>query len=229
MLSLKLISNPKSRRTTFLKRKKSLLKKAYELSTLCDVRTCIFIASSSSSALDPATDRAPEFETWPPNRSEIEGMIRAYKTHSYNNIKSFDLNHFFSERKAKIQTETCRLREKVQQMNPPNWDDCLSERELKGFVSALDAKIGVVEGMIEFMEADYDHLIDQSSTVDSLSSSPLETEESPQPQFDEFDLSDYLIGPNGVEYTYEDFQSLLEDDDLRSLLDNNNDAFDLQY
>lgn len=43
--SLKLIPNETARRTTFRKRKAGLLKKAKELSTLCDVKVCSLICS----------------------------------------------------------------------------------------------------------------------------------------------------------------------------------------
>ncbi|KAG7017922.1 Agamous-like MADS-box protein AGL82, partial [Cucurbita argyrosperma subsp. argyrosperma] len=191
-LSLKLISNPKSRRTTFQKRKKSLMKKAYELSTLCDVQTCVVIASE-------------EFETWPSDRTQVEAMIRSYKSQSFckqSAKSSYDLNQFFSDRKNKIVTETSKLREKVQKSKDTNSDHCLdslSEHQLKALMVTLDSKIGVADSMIEFMEADYDYLIEgavEISSIDKQTFSPLETEASPKLNIPELGMEanyDYLI------------------------------------
>ncbi|XP_022934582.1 agamous-like MADS-box protein AGL6 [Cucurbita moschata] len=191
-LSLKLISNPKSRRTTFQKRKKSLMKKAYELSTLCDVQTCVVIASE-------------EFETWPSDRTQVEAMIRSYKSQSFckqSAKSSYDLNQFFSDRKNKIVTETSKLREKVQKSKDTNSDHCLdslSEHQLKALMATLDSKIGVADSMIEFMEADYDYLIEgavEISSIDKQIFSPLETEASPELNISELGMEanyDYLI------------------------------------
>ena len=192
-LSLKLISNPKSRRTTFQKRKKSLMKKAYELSTLCDVQTCVVIASD-------------EFQTWPSDRNQVEAMIRSYKSQSFckhSAKSSYDLNQFFSDRKNKIVTETSKLRDKVQKSKDTNSDHCLdslSEHQLKVLLATLDSKIGVADSMIEFMEADYDYLIEgavEISSIDKQTLSPLETEASPKLNISELDMEanyDHLIG-----------------------------------
>ncbi|XP_004145650.1 agamous-like MADS-box protein AGL82 [Cucumis sativus] len=201
ILSLKLIPNPKSRRTTFLKRKKSLIKKAYELSTLCDVQTCLFIASDC----DPST----HFETWPPNHHQIHQMIRSYKSHSFTKPNSsYDLNRFFSDRKNKILTNTSKLLHNVV--------DHQSEHQLMELLDALDSKIRVANDMIEFMEADYDHLIDQAIGMDTP---PSQTEDEETTQFN---VSDLFNEPDEFEeYNVEGFQSLLEDKFLETLVQNN--------
>ncbi|XP_038877825.1 agamous-like MADS-box protein MADS1 [Benincasa hispida] len=196
-LSLKLIPNLKSRRTTFVKRKKSLMKKAYELSTLCDVQTCVFIASDC----DPST----HFETWPPNHDQINAMIRSYKSRSFpkhsSRNSSYNLKQFFSDRKNKILTDTSKLRHNVEDHHL----DSLSEHQLKELLATLDSKIGVADGMIQFMDADYDHLIEQAFGMDTL---PSETEEPTT----ECDISEFLIEPDEFEYNVEGFQSPLEDE-----------------
>ncbi|XP_038887166.1 MADS-box protein SVP-like [Benincasa hispida] len=195
-LNLKLIPNLKSRRTTFVKRKKSLMKKAYELSTLCDVQTCVFIASDC----DPST----HFETWPPNHDQIHSMIRSYKSHSFPKLSrnSYNLHQFFSHRMNKIATETSKLRHNVDKFKDRHLDS-LSEHQLEELLASLDSKIGVVDGMIQFMEADYDHLIEEVSgfsSIDTPSFLPSETKETP-----ELDITEWLIGTNGLEYNVEEF------------------------
>lgn len=175
------------------------MKKAYELSTLCDAQTCVFIASDC--------DPAAQFETWPPNRDQIHTMIRSYKSHSFlkqSRNSSYDLNRFLSDRKNKIVTDTAKLRHNVDKFKDHNLDS-LSEDQLKDFLATLDSKIGVVDDMIQFMEADYDYLIEE--VIGTPSFCPFETEES-------------------CDYNVEDFQSLLEDEFLGALVQNHPFNFD---
>ncbi|KAA0048487.1 agamous-like MADS-box protein AGL3 [Cucumis melo var. makuwa] len=90
--------------------------------------------------------------------------------------------------------------------------------------------------MIEFMEADYDDLIDQAVGMDTP---PFQTEDEETTQFKifnflnepdefedeetiEFNISDFLNDPNEFEeYDVEGFQSLLQDEFLETLVQNN--------
>ncbi|KAA0048467.1 agamous-like MADS-box protein AGL3 [Cucumis melo var. makuwa] len=94
-------------------------------------------------------------------------MIRSYKSHSFTKPNSsYDLNRFFSDRKNKILTHTSKLLHNVR--------DHQSKYQLVELLAALDSKISVGNNMIEFMEADYDDLIDQAVGMDT---SPSQTED----------------------------------------------------
>ncbi|XP_022143272.1 uncharacterized protein LOC111013182 isoform X2 [Momordica charantia] len=131
------------------------MKKAFELSTLCDVRTCVLIHGPA-----PPQDgdcSAVESHTWPLNREEIEGIIRAYKTSYFQKplMKSFDLYGYFSDRMKKIEAERAKFRNDAEDIKCPSWDErleCLSGHQLRLVMEDLGSKSEVAEGMIGFME-----------------------------------------------------------------------------
>ncbi|XP_038887053.1 agamous-like MADS-box protein AGL82, partial [Benincasa hispida] len=171
-LSLNLIPNRKSRISTFKKRKNSLMKKAYELSTLCDVQTCVLVHGPASLPTEDPSQSDPEFHTWPSDRTHLEAMIRAYKTTrscNFQKCKCFGLTDYFSDRKRKIESETCKLREKFMCPKWDEWLDRLSEHELREFMEGLDAKIEAANGMIDFMElADHENLFGELCSENSV-------------------------------------------------------------
>jgi hypothetical protein len=139
-LSMELIEKEKTRSITFQKRKKGLLKKAYEFSTLCGVDTCVIIYGPK------INDRPAEVSTWPENRDEVERVIKRYKTDT--KVKpsrvTFDLSDFFIDRKKKVNDETSRLRKNIFEARYPTWDDrieMLSEDQLRAVLDVMDTKV----------------------------------------------------------------------------------------
>ncbi|CAN1153731.1 Agamous-like MADS-box protein AGL80 [Linum perenne] len=63
------IGNESARKTTFKKRKKGLLKKVRELSTLCDIQACAIVYSPY--------DAQPE--TWPPTMGGVHHVLSRFK------------------------------------------------------------------------------------------------------------------------------------------------------
>nr|XP_043625829.1 agamous-like MADS-box protein AGL82 [Erigeron canadensis] len=95
-LRMELIPKEKTRITTYQKRKRGMIKKAKEFSTLCDVNTVMFILPPDSN----------EPEVWPENPELIKKTIAFYKTKKGDSgKKTYALNDFFEDRKKKIKDE----------------------------------------------------------------------------------------------------------------------------
>ncbi|XP_062077006.1 truncated transcription factor CAULIFLOWER A-like [Humulus lupulus] len=77
-VEMKLIENKQSRQVTFAKRRSGLMKKAYELSVLCDVEIGLIVFSGNG--------RLYEFSS---GHSSLGKVIQRYKTHG-NEEKSSD-------------------------------------------------------------------------------------------------------------------------------------------
>lgn len=126
-LPLRLIPKERARRITFAKRKKGLLKKAYELSTLCDVKVCVLIDDSRNQLSDHHDHRhnhdhhdhkyqhqPGQIQTWPEQPHEVESIIAmylAYKAKNPVSKKDLDLTDFFKDKIKRLQHETKKLAE----------------------------------------------------------------------------------------------------------------------
>ncbi|EXC33359.1 MADS-box protein [Morus notabilis] len=128
-LPLRLIPKERARRITFAKRKKGLLKKAYELSTLCDVKVCVIIYDTTNQLSDDhhyhhQHDHRHDYHhqqavyepihTWPEQPHEVESIIAkylAYKAKNPVSKKDLDIADFFKEKIKKIQHDTKKLAE----------------------------------------------------------------------------------------------------------------------
>ncbi|KAJ7975776.1 Agamous-like MADS-box protein [Quillaja saponaria] len=137
-LVMDLIRNAKARKTTYMKRKRGLVKKAFELNTLCGVDVCLLMHGPNTSSTDQP-------EIWPQDPNEVKRIINKYKAKTCNTPpKSYDLQDFFHDRKSKIEVEACKLRKEMLEIKYPAWDtrfDALSEQQLKKFITVLDKKI----------------------------------------------------------------------------------------
>ncbi|KAJ3676049.1 hypothetical protein LUZ60_003461 [Juncus effusus] len=93
-VTLAYIANDSTRRATFKKRKKGLIKKASELSTLCDVKSCVVIYGPQD----------PEPEVWP---SPMEGVrvLSLFKSmpEMEQCKKMVDQEGFLRQRASKLQ------------------------------------------------------------------------------------------------------------------------------
>ncbi|KAL8540730.1 hypothetical protein ACS0TY_002092 [Phlomoides rotata] len=86
---MELIRDEKSRNQTFKRRKRGLIQKLHELTTLCDVSACMIIYGED------------KCETWPENVDEINRIIGVYK--ASGNIKKFDMSKLLTT-KAKMES-----------------------------------------------------------------------------------------------------------------------------
>ncbi|KAF8026847.1 hypothetical protein BT93_F3363 [Corymbia citriodora subsp. variegata] len=139
-LKLELIPNARSRRVTFEKRKKGLMKKAEEFKILCGVDTCVIIDPMGMSS-----DRQVEPETWP-DRKEVERIICRYQSEAADcrAKHATGLREFFTSQKKKIDAELAKARR-------ANWEAIypvsvevlkdLSEPQLRSVLSAVGDRL----------------------------------------------------------------------------------------
>ncbi|CAK8569724.1 unnamed protein product [Lathyrus sativus] len=138
-ISMKLIQNEKSRKTTFEKRKKGLMKKANELSILCDVDVCVILYKPNSEGQGFA-----EPEMWPKDTNEVQRILQKYyNTTIDRRPKVYHLQEYFEERLKKVEFEISKVRKQRLKIKYPAWDEAfesLRGNELKTLISTLDSR-----------------------------------------------------------------------------------------
>ncbi|VVA33371.1 PREDICTED: agamous MADS-box [Prunus dulcis] len=139
-LKMELIANERARKTTFQKRRKGMMKKAYEFSTLCELDVCMIIYGPKQ------TDRPPELHTWPENRDEVDRIINKYKASIMRKPakKTFDLSDLLRDRKTKVHVDIYRARKEMYEAKYPTWDERIesfSENQLEALLNTLDTKL----------------------------------------------------------------------------------------
>ncbi|XP_023756253.2 floral homeotic protein DEFICIENS [Lactuca sativa] len=143
------INNNKKRKVTFHRRKNCLIKKALELTTLCDVKVSMIIRTDQQ-----------EPEIFPPDPHKVNGLIDLYKRQKSmdpGKIRYFSLSDFFNGRKIKIEQELANEKKKNMEAKYPTWFEFLnnsSEVQLREFANGLEGKIDVVKRKIECLKVD---------------------------------------------------------------------------
>uniref|UniRef100_A0A7N2MJ98 MADS-box domain-containing protein n=1 Tax=Quercus lobata TaxID=97700 RepID=A0A7N2MJ98_QUELO len=165
-LPMELIKSEKSRNMTFQKRKKGLMKKAYEFSTLCGVQTCMIIYGPKFQ------ERPMELETWPQNHDEVVERIKRYNENLVHKRPrgSTTLSDFFIERNKKVEIEILRLRKNIFKAKYPTCDDrieTLPEDQLAVALDVLDAKFEAVTRAMKMLQGKH-LMIEKSSTSGNM-------------------------------------------------------------
>lgn len=150
-IPMELIQKEKARKKTFDKRKKGLLKKAYEISTLCAVDVGIVIY-------------APKFlnepETWPQDQDsrEVKRIIQKYQnTTSDRYSKMYNVQEYFNDRMKKIESEISKVHKEEIKLMYPTWNESyntLGEKQLRMFVGILDAKLDACNQRMNMLKQD---------------------------------------------------------------------------
>uniref|UniRef100_A0AAU7LJK3 MADS92 n=1 Tax=Hippophae rhamnoides TaxID=193516 RepID=A0AAU7LJK3_9ROSA len=142
-LPLELITKEKSRRTTFEKRKKGLMKKTYELSTLCGVKVCLLIFDYNNPLAEP--------ETFPSNAEQVRSLVNKFEADQTETKKNLTLHDFYRARlkKVKKEIEGNRAQEHNRQISDfPSWDD-----RLNGFsIDQLFELLNLMQNKIEALD-----------------------------------------------------------------------------
>ncbi|RDX81220.1 Agamous-like MADS-box protein AGL82, partial [Mucuna pruriens] len=135
-LILKPISNRRERDLAFMKRKKALMKKMSEFSTVCGVKTCLIIYDGNGDALPL---------TWPQDPNEVHSIIKRYEGVKNEKLpKNFDLNNFFEIKKNMVEGEISKVQKETLKIKYPTWHPSFNNlgiEELRNFMARLDIKL----------------------------------------------------------------------------------------
>ncbi|KAK3219742.1 hypothetical protein Dsin_013712 [Dipteronia sinensis] len=120
------------------RRKTTLMRKANQLSKLCDVNVCMVCFGPDKTV-----------ETWPENRSEVCDIISKYKLGALGNMgrgKKHNLVGFLEKKKKKLEEKSNKkiMKNLVGGCVYSTWDkrlDRFSEEELVGLCGCLDSKL----------------------------------------------------------------------------------------
>ncbi|CAI9277131.1 unnamed protein product [Lactuca saligna] len=174
------INNNKKRKVTFHRRKNCLIKKALELTTLCDVKVSMIIRTDQQ-----------EPEIFPPDPRQVKGLIDLYKRQKSmdpGKIRYFSLSDFFNGRKIDIEQEPAKEKKKNMEAKYPTWFEFLNNSsgvQLMEFAFGLEAKIDIVKRKIESLKADkiknLDHHVNYPGTLLDVHSSFVTPSINPSP------------------------------------------------
>ncbi|XAR71318.1 hypothetical protein NMG60_11028523 [Bertholletia excelsa] len=131
-VQLRRIENKVSRQVTFSKRRSGLLKKAHEISVLCDAEVALIVFSTKGKLFEYSTD------------SSMERILERYERYSYSERH---LSATDSDSQANWTLECPRLSARVEvlQRNMRHYVgedlDCLSLRELQNLEQQIDTSL----------------------------------------------------------------------------------------
>lgn len=193
---LELISNKKSRRVTFEKRRKGLEKKAHELSTLCGIKVGLIIYGPK----DTTTHGPTEPNIWPENHQQIQTLINVYKQENLEDRRrrTTDLSMFYRDRTRKAEEELNKLHKKNVESKHPTWDehyDTLSSEELKQFGGLLETKLEAMRSRFDFMKGTQNYFAESAAVGadDSISNCMMNSIDQNSSQLQSQDQNSYLV------------------------------------
>ncbi|CAI8606618.1 unnamed protein product [Vicia faba] len=138
-ISMELIPNSKSRKTTFEKRKNGLMKKVSELSILCDVDVCVILYAPNFEG-----EGFAEPETWPKDTNQVRRILQKYyNTAIDRRPKVYSVQEYFKERLKKVEFEISKVRKqrlKIMHRSCNQDYDSLRGNELKLLITTLDSR-----------------------------------------------------------------------------------------
>ncbi|OWM78273.1 hypothetical protein CDL15_Pgr015092 [Punica granatum] len=142
-LVLEFISKDSSRRITFEKRKKGLMKKLEEFSIRCGVDTCMIIYNR-----DNSSGRGPTI--WPRIPERVKQVIDRYFSKGVDqcNKHAMDLREYFMSQKRKADKELAKVRSANWAAKYPGSEDLLnglSQDQLQMVLSVLRMKLEIMK------------------------------------------------------------------------------------
>ncbi|KAK2366265.1 agamous MADS-box protein AGL82 [Trifolium repens] len=152
-ISMKLIQNEKSRRTTFQKRKKGLIKKVNEFSILCGVDVCVILYAPNFEGQGYA-----EPEIWPEDKGEVHRILQKYYNTTFDRRpKIYDIQEYYKERVKRVEFEISKVRKEMLKTMYPTWDESfnsLGEEQMRLFAGMLDAKLEACNQKMNMLKGD---------------------------------------------------------------------------
>ncbi|XP_057452429.1 agamous-like MADS-box protein AGL103 [Lotus japonicus] len=149
-IPVELIENEKTRRTTFRKRRDSLMKKLEEFSILCDVDVCLIMYA----------EEFAEPKTWPLEDTKVQRIIQKYcNITNDKRPKIYDVHEYYKDKVKKIEAEISKVHKEKHKILYPTWDDSFNhhgEEQLRTFVSKLDAKLDACNQRINILKGGHD-------------------------------------------------------------------------
>ncbi|ESW23597.1 hypothetical protein PHAVU_004G060900 [Phaseolus vulgaris] len=148
-ITLKHISNEKFRKTTFLRRKRGLMKKISEFSNKCGGEHCLIVFDDDNGDVGPVTS--------PQNPVQVHSMIQKYYSQIKNERphKTYGIEEFLENRKNMIETEISRVDKHISSIKYPTLDPSIiimEEDQLRAFCAHVDAKIEACDRGIKLLK-----------------------------------------------------------------------------
>ncbi|XP_061374821.1 agamous-like MADS-box protein AGL82 [Gastrolobium bilobum] len=148
--TFKRIPNDRVRKATFMQRRKGLMKKISEFSTMCGVEACLIV-------YDENGDARPM--TFPQQPTKVQSIINKYEREKNEKpCKIFDLEDFFKNKMNMVEAEISKVqKETLKIQNPTSHPsfNILEEEQLNEFIAVLDAKLGACNERIEILKKEH--------------------------------------------------------------------------
>nr|AXR70629.1 MADS-box 7 [Momordica dioica] len=148
-IEIKRIENTTNRQVTFCKRRNGLLKKAYELSVLCDAEIALIVFSSRGRLYEYANDSSV--------RATIDRYKKAYADPSNNGSISEANTQFYQQEASKLRAQIGNLQNLNRHLLGESLS-ALSVKDLKSLESKLEkgiSKIRSRKNELLFAEIEY--------------------------------------------------------------------------
>ncbi|XP_021751881.1 agamous-like MADS-box protein AGL11 [Chenopodium quinoa] len=220
-IAMEFIVKEKARNTTYVKRKKGLLKKAHELSILCNVPVCIIIypykegkqsseaevyafkgdSIRESNAMDLSRATDPMVA-----REMIDRYFRIPNEEKYK--RALNLYDMFDEWTKKADQELSKLRHKNALVKYPSWDSSFDGLTLEQFMELLvhlDQKIEFVRQKILLIKG-HNHTHEGAALVPYLEPTPISSHQIGFPYVEGFNqLTSFNYPINNNNYNHQQF------------------------
>ncbi|XP_047146883.1 floral homeotic protein AGAMOUS-like isoform X2 [Vigna umbellata] len=204
-IEIKRIENTTSRQVTFCKRRNGLLKKAYELSVLCDAEVALIVFSNRGRLYEYANNSV---------KASIERYKKASSDSSNGGSASEANAQFYQQEAAKLRVQISNLQNHNRQMMGEALSD-MDAKDLKNLETKLEKGISRIRSKknellfaeIEYMQKRMAERERSEHNVNVLSGST--SYESMQSQFDSRGFFQVTgLQPNNNQYAGQDHMSL---------------------
>ncbi|CAJ2657475.1 unnamed protein product [Trifolium pratense] len=204
-VTLKHIQNEKVRKSSFIQRRKGLIKKVSKFSKNFRVEVCLIVCDGDG-------DSKPM--TWPQDLSTLQSMLTKYEQQKIETTpKKFDMQDYFANKKNMVEAEILNVRKKIVMNKYPTWGrpfNNLEMEQLRSFVDIVDLKIEACNQRINMLknmqQSDETNFMQNTGRMQNVASENVVSPLSSQP--------DDLINPLIDISEMIDFSDLMEWDEI---------------